>query len=205
MKRRLLFTEEQVKQAVIKSHCWTSVVIELGFTNASGTRIKQVLKAVQEQFPNLDTSHFQRTNHVLYKRVTKKCPVCGDEFSTRLCHRDEKTTCSIACSNTHFRSGDNNGFRAKKQGRTVRNNGKRLTYQYQEICWQNHVKKCIVCGEERIVEAHHYNGNHNDNRPENFAPLCPTHHLYWHSRHRSLIQRVVDDYVKTFIMKLKIV
>lgn len=60
------------------------------------------------------------------------------------------------------------------------------------------MKKCIVCGEMRIVEAHHYNGVHKDNRPENFAPLCLTHHQYWHSAYRYLIQEQVDEYVKKF-------
>lgn len=195
-------TEQQVKCAIAESHCWTHVAKTLGFERNSGSQIKQLLASIRDRYPDLDTTHFSRLKHPLYPWIIKCCPVCNKRFSTRRGHRDEKTTCSIACSNTHFRTGNNNGTRAKKQGRVVKGKA-RKGYEYQTICWSHHPKRCCVCSEERIVDAHHYNGNHGDNRPENFAPLCPTHHQYWHSRHRPLIQDVVDAYVQTFIVQYK--
>ena len=72
---------------------------------------------------------------------------------------------------------------------------------YQRICFEKHPHRCCVCGEEKIVAVHHYDGNHNNNDVCNLVPLCPTHHNYWHSRFRYLIKDKVDEYVKNFINK----
>lgn len=69
---------------------------------------------------------------------------------------------------------------------------------YTTICRRYHAWRCVVCGEERIVAVHHLNEDHNDNRPENLVPLCPTHHQYAHSPYRELVQPTIDAYVKNF-------
>jgi hypothetical protein len=109
----------------------------------------------------------------------KECPVC------KIMHSKGGVTCSYACSNTHFRSGVNNPNWSDDS--------------YQTTCWHHHGKKCLVCGEEKIVAVHHVNENHNDNRPENLVPLCPTHHQYVHSKYKDEIQPIVESYVKKFI------
>lgn len=114
----------------------------------------------------------------------KKCLVCNGEFIAPPGAKGKKqTTCSHACSNTLYRSGENNGrYQAGKN--------------YQTMCFLHHGKKCVICGEDKIVAAHHVNEIHTDNRPENLIPLCPTHHCYWHSGYRALIEHVVADYLK---------
>lgn len=107
----------------------------------------------------------------------KPCPVCSTMFA------GNGVTCSYSCSNIHFK--------------TVRNKDKRLGYQ--ALCFRYHDKKCLVCGEEKIVAAHHVNENHDDNRPENLVPLCPTHHQYIHSRYKNEVQPIVEAYVEKFI------
>lgn len=72
----------------------------------------------------------------------------------------------------------------------------------RKVCFAYHEKKCIICSESLIVEAHHYDGNKNNNNKNNFVPLCPTHHRYWHSNYRYLIKKQVDDYVKKFKLSL---
>jgi hypothetical protein len=72
---------------------------------------------------------------------------------------------------------------------------------YRSICWQHHKKECVVCKEDKIVTVHHMNEDHNDNRPENLVPLCPTHHQYLHSRYRKEIIDIVEDYVYKYINK----
>ena len=109
----------------------------------------------------------------------KECPVCGTM------HAKGGVTCSYSCSNTYFRSGKNNP------------NWKQDTYQ--TTCFEAHGKKCIVCGEEKIVAAHHVNENHSDNRTENLVPLCPTHHQYVHSRYKSEVQPIIEDYLKKYL------
>lgn len=68
-----------------------------------------------------------------------------------------------------------------------------------KICFDNHAKECVVCGENKIVAVHHYNNIHEDNRPENLVPLCPTHHAYMHSKYKKLIKQKVDEYVQYYI------
>lgn len=106
----------------------------------------------------------------------KECPVCKKMFSKKA------KTCSYACSNTFFRSGENNpNWKESK---------------YQTTCFVHHGKKCLVCGETKIVAAHHVNKNNKDNRPENLVPLCPTHHQYVHSRYSDEVQPIIDEYLK---------
>jgi hypothetical protein len=109
----------------------------------------------------------------------RECPVC------KKLHSKDGVTCSYSCSNTYFRSGKNNG------------NWKDDTYQ--STCFFHHGKKCLICGEEKIVAAHHVNGNHNDNRPENLVPLCPTHHQYVHSKYRNEIQPIIEQYLNKYL------
>jgi hypothetical protein len=108
----------------------------------------------------------------------RSCIVCDAPIKD---YKKSKGTCSHACSNKHFRH--------------LRNKPERYT-SYRTICWEHHDKICIVCGEDKIVEVHHVNEDHNDNRPENLIPLCPTHHQYVHSRYRDEVQPLIDEYIK---------
>lgn len=106
----------------------------------------------------------------------KECPVCKSR------HAKKGVTCSYSCSNTHFRSGKKNPNWSESS--------------YRSTCFEKHGKKCIVCGEEKIVAVHHINEDHHDNRVENLVPLCPTHHQYVHSRYREEIQPIIDQYIQ---------
>jgi hypothetical protein len=114
----------------------------------------------------------------------RKCNVCYKPIKDYL---GSKGTCSRSCANVFFKSGENNG------------NFKGDSYQY--ICFKYHLKKCIVCGEEKIVAVHHYNEDHFDDRPENLIPLCPTHHQYMHSRYKEEILPMVEEYVRQFTLR----
>jgi hypothetical protein len=70
------------------------------------------------------------------------------------------------------------------------------TAHYRDICFHYHDKCCVICGERRIVEVHHLNEDHSDNRPENLIALCPTHHQYWHSKEKDLVLPQVEQYIK---------
>lgn len=111
----------------------------------------------------------------------KICPVCSNPIK----NYKTGTTCSYSCSNTLFRSGENNGMHSKSPA-------------YQTICFNHHEKKCVVCSEDKIVEVHHYDENHDNNDPKNLVPLCPTHHKYWHSRYRHLIEDAVKTYYENW-------
>ena len=53
------------------------------------------------------------------------------------------------------------------------------------------------CKEKNIVEVHHYDENKKNNSPSNLIPLCPTHHQYYHSRFKHLVQDKINDYLKS--------
>jgi hypothetical protein len=187
-------TEQEAKNACANAKSKFEAGRLLGLPN-NGTGGRVFKKLVLRY--SLDLSHIEQKKSLRkYKTVTKNCPVCTSEFTTQVGSKSEKTTCCCACSNTFFRSGDDNGRRTQKQKR-IANGEQALTYS--ELCWKHHEKQCVICDEKLIVAVHHYNGNHSDNRPENLVPLCPTHHQYWHSRHRSLVQSKVDEYVKKFL------
>jgi len=173
-------SDELLIEAVRNSTCISQIVMNLDLPfNTIYTRY------VREQIERLklSTCHFGRKRKHTY--VFRICPVCQTEFETPINHRDEKTTCSHKCANTYFRTGKNHP-------------NYKDDVKYQTLCWRYHKKECIICGENRVVAAHHYNENHHDNRPENFVPLCPTHHQYWHSGYRHLIQDRVEQYVLNF-------
>lgn len=177
-----IISRRELMNAVDKSRSISQTVVNLQLPFNS--RYTSLVRELLQQY-KINTEHFHKKRK--YERIKKVCPICRVVFETMKNHRDEKTTCSFACSNTFFRSGKNNG-----------------NYKPDElsppttICWRYHKKQCIICNESKIVEAHHYNEIHSDNRPENFVPLCPTHHQYWHSRYRNLIQNQVDQYVLDF-------
>ena len=111
----------------------------------------------------------------------QRCQVCDNVIKN---YKTSKGTCSRACANTFFKSGEQNG------------NWKGT--QYQTLCFTQHKKECIICKEDKIVAVHHMNEDHEDNRIENLIPLCPTHHQYMHSRYKIEILPKVKEYIEKF-------
>ena len=174
-----------IEKIVKESNSKSDICRALGIpVNGTGMRKVKIL------IKDYDTSHFGSTRYKKkYPYIIKECPVCGNGFETQLGHSKEKQTCSYACSNTFFRSGENNGsFK----------HGKR---NYRTVCFLNHKKECIIkgCGENNIVEVHHYDEDHTNNDPSNLVPLCPTHHKYWHSGFKNLVEEEVHEYVKQYM------
>lgn len=116
--------------------------------------------------------------HTASCKKRKPCPVCGSLV------KGKNITCSHACANSFFRSNDNHPNWKPEQ--------------YKTTCFLYHERRCIICDEFRIVEVHHADENKSNNKPENLVPLCPTHHQYWHSKHRNLIESRVRKYVEGF-------
>ena len=109
------------------------------------------------------------------------CKVCNKPIKN---YKTSKGTCSRSCANTHFKSGEKNGNWRQDSYRTT--------------CFLYHGKECVVCKESNLVEVHHLDENHQNNDPSNLIPLCPTHHQYWHSRFKHLIEDKVLSYIKSW-------
>lgn len=77
-----------------------------GYNNKSThDKIKKIISEYE-----IDTSHFTQVGGYAskYEKITKVCPICENSFITLKGHKDEKTTCSRACSNRYFQHGENN-------------------------------------------------------------------------------------------------
>lgn len=160
---------------------------KLGFKFYNGTVARKINAIIEEN--KLSILHFDggKSKQIKYPIITKKCPVCQKDFEAKLGERKEKQTCSYVCSNKYFRSGKNNGMWKKD-----------ADSRYTKVCFKYHNKKCVVCGEEKIVAVHHYDENHSNNEPANLVPLCPTHHTYVHSKFHHLVKNKIDEYVIEF-------
>ena len=106
----------------------------------------------------------------------KTCPVCSKIFSSL------SFTCSISCANIHFRSG--------------KNNHRWRDHAYRTTCFLYHKKECVVCGENKIVAVHHMDEDKKNNSMENLIHLCPTHHQYFHSKHRHEVLPKIEEYAR---------
>ena len=108
-------------------------------------------------------------NGVRNRKYTK-CIVCGEKI---LASKNEKT-CSRVCSNKSRK-----GIRYNI-GRPL---DKVYTAQTLKIkLLQIRGKKCERCGyqSENILQVHHLNKNHSDNRIENLQIICPNCHCEEH-------------------------
>ncbi|WP_189413753.1 HNH endonuclease [Mesorhizobium sp. M00.F.Ca.ET.217.01.1.1] len=130
----------------------------------------------------IHASGYKKHEKYCYHRPERlhKCPVCEEVV------KSDAVTCSHACSNTLFRSGENHPNWSEDAYRTT--------------CFTHHEKKCVVCGEENIVEVHHLDEDKTNNNPSNLIPLCPTHHQYWHSRFKSQVEGAILRYAQGFVL-----
>lgn len=120
-----------------------------------------------------------------YQTISKECPVCSKKFDTQQGHPKEKTVCSIACSNTFFRSGENNG--------------QFVGAGYRYLCFCYWKRECAIpgCGWNKVVEVHHVDANHDNNVRENLIPLCPNHHrLTIMNEYKDEINQIINDLIK---------
>jgi len=172
-----------ILQKIVKeSDSYSEVARKLGYKYINGTVIREIKKRMEQY----DCSHFTRCkNRIIYEIIKKECPVCNKIFEAQKGHKKEKKTCSYACSNTYFRSGpDNGGWKESA---------------YRTTCFYYHKKKCVCCEEYKIVEVHHLDSNPMNNSCENLIPLCPTHHRYWHSRYKYLVEKDIENYINRWI------
>lgn len=144
--------------------------------NLERARLAAVSQKKKCSFCEKEFSKAGFSNHYETCKNGKNCPVCNVWFFGK------STTCSRGCANSYFRSGENNP------------NWKEHTYR--TTCFIHHEMKCCVCGEDKIVEVHHFDENKKNNKIDNLIPLCPTHHQYVHSRYKNLIIEQIEEYIK---------
>lgn len=106
------------------------------------------------------------------QRMVVKCAYCGKEV--------ERTPSQIARNQSgYFYCCHEHGNRHKNQLR-MENGEWENTTNYRKLAFELYQHKCDVCGwneDERLLEVHHIDENHNNNNnKENLVILCPTCH-----------------------------
>jgi hypothetical protein len=184
-----IFKESKSKSDVCK---------KLGY-HINGTGFRKVHKLIDEH--NIDISHFGNGSEKLmkYERITKKCPVCESEFETKKNHKREKTTCSYACANSYFRSGENNPNYRDINDYDTDTKRDNIRLKYRKICFDNHQHKCVVCDEKKVLDVHHFDENYLNNEPDNLIPMCATHHNYLRSPYKGEVEPIVIKYRENFL------
>ena len=184
-----------------------------------GKKTKKVKKALQGTTVDSECrfcgESFPVRLTVLKRGNGKFCSVsCGAKFNARKRNPPKEPNVSCATCGTRFYKTPSRIAKSKSGlffcNRKCKDSAQRIggisevipshygtTKNYRTICFRHHEKKCIVCGEEGIVSVHHYDENHDNNDPSNLVPLCPTHHVYIHSRYSFEIMGIVDNYVKS--------
>lgn len=134
------------------------------------------------------TINIHKEKCYLNPKNTRYCAVCQ-----KLLTRQQGTTCGHKCRANYLPF-----IKTRVATRKINNPDLKIG-NYKRICFKEHGKKCWVCGEQKVVAVHHINENHEDDRPENLAPLCPTHHQYVHSRYKNEIIPIIEENIKKYL------
>ena len=61
------------------------------------------------------------------------------------------------------------------------------------------LRYCAACGEDRTVDIHHIDGNHDNNSKDNLIDLCPTCHSILHRRKISINELLYKTVIPSVI------
>jgi len=182
---KLIFDESEFKNAIlnccsIRSLCkWFNKPI-------NGYYSKLFEKWILKFQCNVD--HFYSNKPT--KQVCLSCqnPKCEKQFLVKFVDRDRKF-CSLKCANQKVR-----GRALPKQLEDLFGQNK-----HRIICFRYHPRVCVVCKVATPITVHHYDEDHDNDKPENLVPMCANHHILLHSnKYRKTYEPIVDLYVKQF-------
>lgn len=158
-------------QYVDDSLAVSQVLNKLGFSN-KGQYVKIVREFLLEN--DIDISHFTPNGTPKARKITKTCPCCFNEFTTEPRAVKEKIVCSLACSNTYFRSGKDHG------------NWLGGTSSYRKKALYFYGSTCCKCGysNEGALEVHHKDKNRENNDISNLEVLCANCHRLLHKENQ---------------------
>lgn len=122
----------------------------------------------------IDFSHWRKGGSKLASYLEKVCPVCSTIFLTN--ENTNSVTCSISCSNTFFRSGENNPNYKASLTNTISGN------LYREVAYKYYGYLCNRCGiaEKLVLEVHRKDRDRRNNKIENLEILCANYHTVEH-------------------------
>lgn len=95
---KTIISEEDFIKFVSESKTFKELSDKCNFNSCDGKYNFKLKNEIHKM--KLSISHFEKP--CKYKKVTKECPICKNNFVTRVGHPREKITCSHKCSNTYF-------------------------------------------------------------------------------------------------------
>ena len=179
MYMKITYNKNEIEDAVKDSKSYTELLKKFNKPK-NGFYVSKFKKIVEEY--QCDISHFEKTGKV-------NCQHCNKLFEVMLHDKSKRKFCSLKCANQKVR-----GAAIPKKEEDLYGEKK-----FRLICFRYHEKKCVVCNESNVISVHHYDENHENNDPKNLIPLCPTHHVYMHSKFKHLIDEKVKEYIKNFM------
>lgn len=176
---------------------WTCKHCKAGFSFGTTSEKANHSRWCSKNPKSKDTTGLKIASRKVYDRKLGKlidysmnCQECENSFvvvEREKKHPErEKYFCGRSCANA-------TGGKAKSANLIASGDA-----HYRVICFKHHSKSCVVCQEKNIVAVHHYDGDHSNNDPRNLVPMCPTHHQYWHSKYKSVVENIVHRYVDEF-------
>lgn len=157
---------QQIKDA----NSYSDVCRVMGWS-ISGRNIARAKELCQKLAVTIK-SNPRKSRRVKYPFIQKTCPVCDSVFETQAGHPKEKTVCSHACSNTHFRSGKDHPNYKNGNGTKYR------VTAFEEL--EHRCNRCGWCVNENILEVHHKDRDRSNNDIDNLEVLCPNCHNLEH-------------------------
>lgn len=123
----------------------------------------------------VDISHFTVNGMAKAKRIEKECLCCRVLFSTEKRSTKEQVVCSRACSNTYFRSGEENGNFIDSPN------------NYRNKAFKHYSPVCARCGFAHLLalEVHHKDRDRSNNNLDNLEIVCANCHTIEHKTHKA--------------------
>ncbi len=122
------------------------------------------------------------------KDFSVNCHNCNTQFDVTEREKQfpskDKYFCCKSCSNSE--GGKAKAIKDEENG----------NMKYRTLAKKYHNENCVVCGFDKVLDVHHINEQHNDDRKENLIFLCPNHHEMFHSKYRDEIVPHIEKYVE---------
>lgn len=110
-------------------------------------------------------------------RINVKCAYCGKEFHIQKSHADKSKSGLYFCCREHKDLAQRVDSGEKFD--VIRPEHYGTCGAYRQVAFRLYPHKCCVCGwdeDERILEVHHKDENHDNNDPDNLCIICPICH-----------------------------
>ena len=108
-----------------------------------------------------------------------KCAYCGKDFDKKISSLSNSKSGLYFCCREHKDLAQRIESGQIFSSLRPSHYGKDIIMNYRKTAFEVYPHKCFICGwdeDEDILEVHHLNENHSDNRVENLRIICPTCH-----------------------------